>query len=275
MMARPALPRPALEVTILAGVGAAIAIYLTVTKLAGTGLALCVSGGSCDIVQASRYSVMLGVPTAAWGAGLYVLLAVLAARPFTTRRWLYSFGLAASGVAFSAYLTVIAVRVLGAMCGWCLTSAALMLAVLLALLRRRPPASARRPWLAPARLTVLGGLVAAATTAFALAVFIDVTPASPYQEALARHLADTGARMYGAYWCPHCQEQKTLFGAAAARLPYVECDARGAGARPDLCAIEGVRVYPTWTIGGVRREGTLSLDELARLAGFTPPRADR
>lgn len=51
-------------------------------------------------------------------------------------------------------------------------------------------------------------------------------------------------------------------------LPYVECDPRGAGARPDLCARLAIRRYPTWTVGGERYEGVLSLDRLAELSRF-------
>jgi hypothetical protein len=32
-----------------------------------------------------------------------------------------------------------------------------------------------------------------------------------------------------------------------------------------------VRAYPTWVIGGERREGLLSLGELATLSGFESP----
>lgn len=32
---------------------------------------------------------------------------------------------------------------------------------------------------------------------------------------LARHLAEIGAKKYGAYWCPHCHEQKEPFGLLA------------------------------------------------------------
>ena len=55
----------------------------------------------------------------------------------------------------------------------------------------------------------------------------------------------------------------------------MECDAAGAGARPDLCTQANVRTFPTWTIGGNRREGVTSLDTLATLSGFTPPAAGR
>ena len=41
---------------------------------------------------------------------------------------------------------------------------------------------------------------------------------------LARRLRAAGAKMYGAFWCSHCHEQKQAFGEAAGHdLPYVEC----------------------------------------------------
>lgn len=259
----------------LAAAGAAVALYLAITKLTQTTPALCTTGSGCEIVQASHYALFLGVPTALWGAALYVVLGVLAARPFTRRRWLWSFGLAAGGAAFSLYLTGVSLFVLRVACGWCLTSAVIVLVLLAALLRRRPPAGTRWPWLQPVRLAMLAGLVAVATVGLSYTLFNAAGPASPYQEALARHLSDTGARFYGAHWCPACREQKRLFGDAADGLPYVECDPAGAGARPELCAQANVRTFPTWTVGGNRREGVTSLETLATLSGFTPPAAGR
>ncbi len=69
-----------------------------------------------------------------------------------------------------------------------------------------------------------------------------------------------------------CTEQKARFGPAAWEVPYVECDSRAAGARPDLCQQVNVRAYPTWTIAGQRREGLLTLDKLAELSAFRPAR---
>jgi uncharacterized membrane protein len=268
-------PQPAWEVVGLAAVGAVISIYLTLTKLMQTTPMLCGAGGACDLVQASRYALLLGVPTALWGAILYVALGVLAARPLTRRRWLWSFGLASAGVAFSSYLTGISLFGLRAACGWCLASTVVMFAILGALLRRRPAPGTRWAWLQPARLLVLGGLVAVATVGGSIALFNASAPASPYQEALAQHLVDAGARFYGAHWCPACSEQKRLFGTAASALPYVECDPAGPGARPELCAQANVRTYPTWTIAGHRREGVTPLETLATLSGFTPPTPPR
>jgi uncharacterized membrane protein len=258
-------------VIVLCAAGTVLAGYLTFTKLAGATPLLCQAGTACDIVQGSQYSLLLGLPVALWGAGLFALLGALAAIPFTPRRWLLSFALAASGVGFSLYLTGVALWVLSAACAWCLASAALMVLALGALLRHRPPVTARRPWLRPARLAAVGVVAAAAVVGLAIAASREGARGTDYQEALARHLAATGARMYGAYWCPACRHQKELFGSAAERLPYVECDPRGAGAQPGECARLGVNSYPTWTIKGGRREGVLSLDELARASDFTPP----
>ena len=52
-------------------------------------------------------------------------------------------------------------------------------------------------------------------------------------------------------------------------VPYVECDPKGARARPDLCARAGVRSYPTWVIGEARHEGVLTIADLARISRFT------
>ena len=46
----------------------------------------------------------------------------------------------------------------------------------------------------------------------------------PGAVALAEHLTAKGAVIYTAYWCPHCHEQKELFGKeATAKLKIVEC----------------------------------------------------
>ena len=77
--------------------------------------------------------------------------------------------------------------------------------------------------------------------------------------------------MYGAYWCPHCIEQKELFGASARRLPYVECSTGGPGSpQASACQAAGIRQYPTWTIGGQRFQEVLPLTRLAELTGFQP-----
>src|SRR5579883_2972790 len=86
------------------------------------------------------------------------------------------------------------------------------------------------------------------------------TTSSAAAIALAKHLKQVGAKMYGAYWCPHCHEQLQLFGRTAAQqLPYTECAEDGKNAHPALCEAEKVEGYPTWKIKGKTLLGTQPL----------------
>jgi glutaredoxin len=91
---------------------------------------------------------------------------------------------------------------------------------------------------------------------------------SSYEAQLANHLDETGATMYGAYWCPHCSDQKEMFGSAIDQVPYVECAADGENAQPQLCQEKGIQGYPTWEIDGEFYPGTRSLEQLAELSSF-------
>lgn len=86
--------------------------------------------------------------------------------------------------------------------------------------------------------------------------------------ALAAHLKKIGAKMYGAYWCPHCTRQKEMFGAAIRSIDYVECDPQGDNPRPKLCQAAKIKGYPTWEINGQLYPGTQSLEELAKASNY-------
>jgi uncharacterized membrane protein len=193
--------RPDWVLSGLAAVGMLVAAYLTWLKLSGSGSGLCVAGSGCDLVQASRYATFLWVPTALWGLATYVAIGVLAWMGLTLRNWPIAFALAAGGVGFSAYLTWLSVFDLGATCVWCLTSAVIMLAMLAVLVMRRPAARNRKPAMSAARLATNGGLAAVGAIVVAAFVFAAPFSAPPgYQSALARHLSDTKAVMYGSFW---------------------------------------------------------------------------
>jgi glutaredoxin len=86
---------------------------------------------------------------------------------------------------------------------------------------------------------------------------------------LAEYLAANGIEFYGAYWCSHCQKQKSLFGAeAAAKLPYIECAADGENSQRQLCKDKDIKYFPTWVIGGKYFNGTKDLKELAKMTGY-------
>jgi uncharacterized membrane protein len=201
---RPATPppsRPDWLVGGLAGLGVAIAGYLAVTRLLGGSVLFCTDQGGCEVVQASRYAMFLGLPTAAWGAGLYAAVGGLALAGFTASRWLAAFVLTVVGVAFSGYLSYLELVVIGAVCGYCVVSAAIAAGLLGLVLGRRSVASRWSP-LGPGRLAALGGVTAVLTVLVGIGVFAAGAPRAeaPYQDALARHLAASGAIMYGAFW---------------------------------------------------------------------------
>lgn len=82
-------------------------------------------------------------------------------------------------------------------------------------------------------------------------------------DALAQCLTSKGVMMYGTEWCPHCQEQKQLFGASFKFMAYTNCDMN-----PDACKLAGVDSYPTWIFpDGKTATGTQSLDSLAMRTG--------
>ena len=97
---------------------------------------------------------------------------------------------------------------------------------------------------------------------------LDQLMAPSYESQLAEHLSNTGAKMYGAYWCPHCALQKQAFGHAVDLVPYIECDARGVSPQVDDCNAVGIAAYPTWLIDGEFHVGRQSLNQLAVLSGF-------
>ena len=123
-------------VAALALAGIFISTYLTLYKLGVVGELSCTIG-SCETVNTSRWSVFLGLPVAAWGLFFYVDVFAVALAG-TTRRLenqpIISIVLvaeAAIGVLFSAWLTYLELAVIHAICIWCMTSAIIVVLILL------------------------------------------------------------------------------------------------------------------------------------------------
>jgi len=121
---------------IIALIGLLIGIYLTLYKYGFIGALVC-SVGSCERVQTSKWSMVLGLPVATWGVGFYAVVLALAFAGVQAR-YAESRGLALAlllltgwGVLFSAWLTYLEWRVINAWCQWCVTSAALVAALFL------------------------------------------------------------------------------------------------------------------------------------------------
>ncbi len=91
-------------------------------------------------------------------------------------------------------------------------------------------------------------------------------------DGFAQCLQEKGAIFYGAFWCPHCQNQKKAFGNSAGKLPYVECSLPGGNGQTQECTDKKVESYPTWVFAdGTRETGELSLSRLAEKAGCALP----
>ena len=100
-----------------------------------------------------------------------------------------------------------------------------------------------------------------------------LTKSNPATIALAEHLTASGAVMYSAYWCPHCHEQKEMFGKEAAKtLKVVECAPTGQNNEAKLCQSKGIEGFPSWEINGELDSGVKKLPDLARLSGYQGPK---
>ena len=269
--------RPNWPVLVLSLIGIALTGYLSWADSSGSGLKGCGVDSGCDAVLSSKWATLLGAPTAAWGLLAYGTLAGLAWRWGTGWRWIATWTVSFLGLMYSVYLTTVSVTLLGATCPYCLTSLAIMTALFAVVTSQRP--SAEMPGFTWRRLLLRTVPAAAVAITLLHLNYVGVLGRPPevedsFARALALHLSERGAKMYGASWCPHCIEQKELFGASARRLPYVECSPGGQGSRmAAACAAAGIKQYPTWIIGGQRFEEVLTLPRLAELTGFQPPAA--
>lgn len=89
---------------------------------------------------------------------------------------------------------------------------------------------------------------------------------------LAQCIKDKGATFFGAFWCPHCQEQKRMFGNSEKLLPYVECSTADGQNQTQTCIDEEIKTYPTWELAdGERLLGVIELDVLAEKTGCELP----
>ncbi len=255
---------PGWPLAALAAAGFVLSGYLWLGT-GGAELPLCPAGSGCSVVQASRYASLWGVPLPVYGLLYYGALLVLSGwGNDPARRWQLALPVSAAGAGASLVFLGVQQFVLQAFCSLCVVSA--LLSFLLFGLSLR---FGRRGVGWPALAVPVALAVGFVVSAYAVAERQGAT--SAYAEGLARHLAASGAKFYGASWCPHCAAQKRMFGEAARYLPYVECDARSPEGKPEECRRAGVQAFPTWVIGGRKYEGVLALEDLARLSGYPPP----
>jgi uncharacterized membrane protein len=285
----------------IAAVGAAGTGYLTATKLMETQ-ALCDAG--CDIVLNSKWATLFGLPLTLFGCLAYLSMLALAVAPLLVNAekkqelrtklegwtWPLLFIGATGMMVFSGFLIFFVLGTqLKVLCPYCLASAVMSTAMfVLTVLGRR--------WDDRGQLLFGGAIVAMIALVSTFGVYAadgtivtngsadsavmaegagpPITTSSGEAEiALANHLAEVDAKMYGAYWCPHCHDQKQLFGKdAVEKMPYVECAEDGLNSQTAVCkAIPEIKGFPTWQVNGEFLEGTQSLETLALASGYKGP----
>lgn len=111
-------------------------------------------------------------------------------------------------------------------------------------------------------LLVVGGV--------GMSVFVKTGPGN--LDGFTQCLKDKGVVFYGAFWCPHCQRTKALFGSSARLLPYVECSTPDGKGQLQICKDKSIQNYPTWIFPD---ESTLlgerTLKELSEKSGCILP----
>jgi uncharacterized membrane protein len=114
----------------LAILGLLVSIYMTIYKLTNNE-AMCIGNGGCSVVNASRYSEVAGIPVALVGVGGYLAilaLLFLERQPgfFAENGIMMLFGISLVGFLFTLYLIFVEIRLIHALCPFCLTSQAVM-----------------------------------------------------------------------------------------------------------------------------------------------------
>ena len=87
-------------------------------------------------------------------------------------------------------------------------------------------------------------------------------------EKLAKCMTENEVVMYGAFWCPHCANQKELFGDDFQYVTYVECSLPDRSGQTQVCKDAKINPYPTWEFkDSSRLTGEQTLEILAKKSG--------
>jgi uncharacterized membrane protein len=113
----------------VAGIG--VAAYLTYVHYQPRAL-ICTGSGGCEAVQDSTYAMLAGIPVAVLGLVAWVGVLALAIWDSPLARTL-TVAVAVVALAFAAYLVIVQLFVIDAICVWCMAND-LVLVPLLAVL---------------------------------------------------------------------------------------------------------------------------------------------
>ena len=283
-----------IAMAVLATVGVIDTGSITLKRWGLLGNLTCPIGADgCDKVLNSAWgTVFAGIPLSMVGFlayGAVLLMALLPLLPglqenksdLSRRTWWGLFTVSLAMAVFSGVLLGVMLLKIQAFCFFCVLSAGLSLALLVLSIVGGGWDDLGQLLFRGVLLglaVLLGGLIwasvvdpnrpEAVATGSGVAPLV-TTESTPASIALAEHLTSTGAVMYSAYWCPHCHEQKELFGNQASdQLKVVECAPDGENNQADLCRSKALEAFPSWEINGSIDSGVKRLDTLAELSGY-------
>lgn len=281
---------------VLATIGVIDTGSITLKKWGVLGSLSCSSQGffgcnGCEKVLGSAWGSLFGQPLSLFGCLAYAAVLLLAVAPLVLQgearvklgqsSWWGLFLISSAMAMFSAVLLGVMAFGIRDCCPFCILSATLSTALfVLSLIGGDWEDRGQlvfRGVITALLVGVLGLGWAASVGKPAAVAGKGVAPAvqavsSPARISLAEHLTASGATVYTAYWCPHCHEQKELFGReATAKLKVIECAPDGQNSQKALCESKGIQGFPTWEINGQLDSGVKPLAKLAELSGYKGP----
>ncbi|WP_269622182.1 vitamin K epoxide reductase family protein [Prochlorococcus marinus] len=287
---------------ILATIGVIDTASITLTRWGViTSLACPGNAQGCDqvlnspwgtIFELNNFSVPLSF-IGFLGYSTVLILSIIPFFPWLTREkidfsriaWWSLFCISTCMTAFSFLLMGIMVIQIKALCFFCILSALISSFILLLTIigggwEERRDLIVRGVIIS--LIVLLGGLIwSSSVNPNKTEVSINSQGVSPQVESkskpasieLAKYLTEKNIILYNAYWCPHCHEQKELFGNEATKsLILIECAQDGKNNKFELCQSKFITSFPSWEINGQIITGVKSLNELANMSGYSGSR---
>ena len=281
---------------VLATIGVIDTGSITLSKWGWIGDLSCSSNGlfscnGCEKVLSSAWGSLLGQPLALFGLLGYGAVLLMAVVPLVLqgdlrvslgqKSWWGLFLLSTGMAVFSGVLLGVMAFGIRDCCPFCILSAGLSSALFVLSLIGGDWEDRGQLIFSGVITALLVGVIGLGWAASVGRPVVDSAPgvAPPVrsesnagQIALAEHLTASGAKIYTAYWCPHCHDQKELFGRQATeKLTVVECAPDGRNSQRELCEAKKIEGYPTWEINGQLDSGVKPLVKLAEASGYQGP----
>ena len=288
-------------IAILSTIGLIDTGSITMSRWGWIGSLACPgSSDGCEKVLNSAWGTIFegngfSIPLSLMGLSSYLIVLVMAILPLlpglsenktdlSKRTWWGLFITTCGMAIFSLFLIGLMIFKIQAFCLFCIVSAIISTTLLILTL-------IGGSWDEPGELIFRGVLLSLGVL---LAGFIWSSGINPNQEGLnantngvppivknkstleqltlAKHLKAKGAIMYSAFWCPHCHDQKEMFGKEASKeLIIIECAQDGINNQYALCKEKGINAFPSWVINGKLESGVQSLAELSIKSQYKGP----